>query len=82
LYKVEIDPEAHDQIGTMPTAGLIALAEVLAFLELTPWAGKPHHTSNPDGALRRVLGGSRGRVTYLILEDRRRVDVPHVLWLG
>jgi hypothetical protein len=58
VYKVDIDPEARDQIGALPAEVLIALAEVMAMLELAPWDGLPHHKDNPDGALRGTVSRS------------------------
>jgi hypothetical protein len=78
MYKLDIDPDARDQLNAVPAGELNTLAEVFAMLELTPWNGQPH----PDGAVRRVLFGDWGIVVYLILEDQRRVDVLQVVWAG
>lgn len=53
-------------------------------LELVPWNGIPYNDDLPDGSLRELLfgPGSLGKVSYLILEDQRRVDVLKVMWLG
>jgi hypothetical protein len=53
MYKIDIDPEAREQIGAVPAEALNALAETMAMLELTPWVGNPQHQDNPDGAVRR-----------------------------
>ncbi len=37
--------------------------------------GDPVHKDNPDGAVRAHAFGRGGLMTYLILEDQRRVDV-------
>jgi hypothetical protein len=39
---------------------------------------------NPDGPVRMLTFGphSEGMVTYLVLEDQRRVDVLYVTWIG
>lgn len=82
MYKVEVDPEAREQIGAMPAQALVALAEVMAVLEVAPWSGSPHHHGNPHGAVRRTVFSGQGMIIYLILEDQRRVDVLKVLWAG
>ena len=82
MYRLDIDPEARDQINAVPARELKLLAEVFAMLELTPWNGQPQHKDNPDGEVRRVLFGDWGIVTYLILEDQQRVDVLQVVWAG
>jgi hypothetical protein len=63
---------------------LTAYAEVLTTLELKPWNGRPQHTGNPDGAVRRWSFGpkSAGHVVYLILEDQREVHLLLVQWLA
>lgn len=57
------------------------LAEVLAMLELTPWHCPPINDDNPDGAVRQFTFGDAGQalLTFLILEQQRRVDVLEVL---
>ncbi len=47
-----------------------------------PWNGDPVHKDNPDGAVRAHAFGRVGLMTYLILEDQRRVDVLIVQWVG
>lgn len=83
-YDIEVYPEARVQIRALPGKGPTALAEAMAMLELTPWNGAPYNETNPDGAMRQLVFGPNGAgmVTYLILEDQRRVDVITVLWLG
>jgi hypothetical protein len=54
----------------------------MSMVELTPWAGPAINEDNPEGNVRVVPFGSAGMVTYLILEDQRRVDVLEVLWVG
>jgi hypothetical protein len=81
-YQIEVYPDAREQIQAVPAVALPALAEVMAMLELAPWAGDPLHAANPDGAMRAVSFGPAGAgiIVYLILEDQRRVDVARVLW--
>lgn len=53
-------------------------------LEVSPWGGEPTNDRNPDGPVRTLVFGGhhQGMITYLILENQRRVDVLSVLWLG
>jgi len=53
-------------------------------VEISPWSGEPVNDRNPDGPVRTHTFGPehQGMVTYLILDDQRRVDVLSVLWLG
>lgn len=41
--------------------------------------GAPLHDENPGGAVRTLPLGRAGMVTYLILDDQRRVDVVNVV---
>jgi hypothetical protein len=82
LYYIDTDSVALDQIAALPIEALSHYAQVLGVLELAPWNGVPYNKNKPDGIMRTLLfGGGRGKVTYLILEDQRRVDVLTVLWL-
>jgi mRNA-degrading endonuclease RelE of RelBE toxin-antitoxin system len=83
-YKIEIDPQAQDQIRALPAGMLQAFAEVIAMLELTPWNGAPYVAAKPDGNIRRLTFGPSDSaiVIYMILEGQRRVDVLKVMWLG
>lgn len=83
-YKIDIDPEERDQIRALPPGVPNALAEAMAVLELAPWNGEPYNDDKPDGSMRVLLfgAGNRGKVTYLILEDQRRVDVLKVMWIS
>jgi hypothetical protein len=53
-------------------------------LEVAPWSGDPLIGSKPDGGIRTTTFGpsGQGMITYLILEDQRRVDILDVLWIG
>jgi hypothetical protein len=78
-YSLEVSEEARAQIDTLPDQVAAALAEVWAFLEITPWAGTARHDRAP---VRQVdFADGAGLVTYLILEDQRIVEVLLVLWL-
>jgi hypothetical protein len=83
-YKIDVDPEARDQIRVLPPELLNALGEVVAMLELTPWNGIPFVEANPEGNVRHVVFGRGGAavVVYMILEHQLRVDVLKVMWLG
>jgi hypothetical protein len=84
VYKIEIYPDALDQIGALSVAAQRILSEVLAAIQLVPWNGPSASEQNPDGALRRFLFGPEGAgmVTYLVLDDQREVHVVQVLWIG
>lgn len=83
-YELDIDPEAREQLHALPAEIRPAVAEVMAVLELVPWNGVSLSDANPDGEVRQLVFGplGKGLVTYLILEDQRRVDVLRVHWLG
>lgn len=82
MYRIETDSNALEQIAALPDDAPAAYAQVLGVLELVPWNGDPLHEDNPDGAVRTLPFGRAGMVTYLILEDQRRVDVLNVVWVG
>ena len=79
-YAVEVDPEAAEQLDALPHHAALALAEAVAVLELTPWSGEPINTRNPEGPVRMLAFGTAGLVTYLVLEDQRRVDLLRIVW--
>ena len=62
-YTVDVDPEAREQIGALPSVALTALAEAMTVLTLTPWNGDPINKENPDGAVRVLLFNPRGMIT-------------------
>lgn len=82
MYRLRTYEEAIEQIAALPEAALDHYAQVIDVLELVPWSGDPYNMSNPDGAMRQLVfgPGGKGMVTYLVLEDQRRVDVLRVLW--
>jgi hypothetical protein len=80
-YSLDIDPRAQATIAALPADALPVLAEVLTVLELTPWNGRPVNPDNPDGAVRNMAFGA-GMITYLVLEEERRVDVLLIAWAG
>jgi hypothetical protein len=84
VYQLVPDAATIDQVAALPVEALSAYVEVLAVLELKPWAGEPQHAANPDGAMRRWIfgAGGSGQLIYLIAEDRREVHLLMVQWLG
>ena len=81
-YSLDVDPLAEQQIAALPQPALGALADALAVLEPVPWNGLPINRAEPDGAVRQLPFGNLGLITYLILDDRQRVDLPIVTWAG
>ena len=84
MYRVETDQTAQQQIDALPAHALPAYVELRTLLEISPWSGPPVNANNPEGQVRTLTFGAnhKGMVTYLILEDQRRVDVLSVLWIG
>ena len=83
MYRISVYPEAQEQIAALPDEALVGYAEVTNVLELSPWAGPPHHRSNPGGAVRRWHFGpsAAGQLIYLVVEDAQEVHVLLVQWL-
>lgn len=81
-YAIDIDLRAHADIAALPESELLAFAEVLTFLQLTPWNGRPINPDNPLGPVRTLAFGSTGMVTYLVLDSEQRVDVLIVASVG
>jgi len=84
VYSYEILPEARDQVDGLPSVALIDYAELITFVELTPWDAPSYRDDNPDGNMRKIVFGRDGEsiAVYLILEDQRRVVVVSVTWVG
>ncbi len=82
MHRVETYPEARDQIAVLPDDALAGYAEALGVMALIPWNGEPINKDNSTGSVRTLPFGAAGMVTYLILEDQRRVDVITVVWVG
>lgn len=82
MYRVTTDHQVIEQVAALPIEALASYAELLVVLETVPWNGDPFHKDNPDGAVRAHAFGRGGLVTYLVLEDQRRVDVLTVQWVG
>ena len=83
-YSVEEDERAQAQVEILPAAALTSYAEIRVVLEIAPWSGNSLNSANPNGAVRTATFGpaSQGMVTYLVLQDIRRVDILDVFWLG
>jgi hypothetical protein len=83
VYTYDAVPDAVAQVDALPVAALSAYAELIAFLELTPWEGASYREDKPDGPMRTMPFGKRaeGMAVYVILDDQRRVVVVSVTWL-
>jgi hypothetical protein len=83
-YRVDEDERAQAQVRALPATALTSYGEIRVVLEIAPWSGDSLNNANPDGAVRTATFGPapEGMVTYLVLEDIRRVDVLDVVWLG
>jgi hypothetical protein len=83
VYSYEAVPDAVAQVDELPVPALPAYAELITFLELTPWEGAPYRDDKPNGNMRAMPFGKRaeGMAVYVILEEQRRVVVVSVTWL-
>lgn len=83
MYAYDAVPDAVAQVAELPVHALPAYAELIAFLELTPWAGTAYREDRPDGNMRVMPFGKRaeGMAVYVILEEQLRVVVVSVTWL-
>jgi hypothetical protein len=83
VYSYDAVPDAVAQVAELPVHALTAYAELIAFLELTPWEGAPYREDKPEGSMRTMPFGKRaeGMAVYVILEEQRRVVVVSVTWL-
>lgn len=84
MYRVTTDERSQPQIEALPSAAGAPFAEARVVLEVSPWSGDPLIAAQPDTGLRTLAFGpsGQGMITYLILEDQRRVDILDVLWIG
>ncbi|WP_214103284.1 hypothetical protein [Acrocarpospora catenulata] len=84
MYAVEYGDEAQEQADVLPFDALAPFLEVLAVLGVAPWSGKSLNEDNPNANILTLAFGPRkqGMVTYMILEDRRHVEILKVMWLG
>jgi len=83
VYSYDITPEAVDEVAALPKGALPFYAELITFLELTPWAGQPYRAEYPDRNMRSMSFGANaeGLTAYVILEEQRRVVVINVIWI-
>lgn len=84
MYTVDTDGLAQQHVNVLPPEALAAFAELRGRLGAAPWSGQPYHQNKPQSAMRARAFGAHGEglVTYLILDDQRRVDVLTVQWVG
>jgi hypothetical protein len=84
MYDLTTDERSQPQIDALPAAGLVPFAEVRAALEVAPWStGESLNDEYPEAPVRSVVFGTEGQgmLTYLVLEQQRRVDILDVTWL-
>ncbi len=84
MYEVGADDQSQPEIDALPKLALPLFAEARVAIEVAPWNGDAINPAFPDAPVRTLVFGaqSQGLVTYLILEDQRRVDILKVLWIG
>ena len=84
MYQVTTDQQSQPQIEALPADALSPFAGARVVLEVAPWSGEPLIATRPDSGLRTLTFGpsGQGMITFLILEDQRRVDILDVLWVG
>ncbi|GLZ50367.1 hypothetical protein Acsp06_65520 [Actinomycetospora sp. NBRC 106375] len=80
-YEIDV-ASVRGELEALPRPALVALAEVLAVLEVSPWSGEPLVDRNPGGAVRTMAFGVAGLVTYVVVEQFGRVDLLQVHWAG
>ncbi|MDN5749937.1 MAG: hypothetical protein L0H64_15705 [Pseudonocardia sp.] len=83
MYSYDILPEVRDYVDGMPVAALASYAELIGFMELTPWDAPAYRQDKPDANMRKMLfgPGSEDIAVYLILDEQRRVIVVSVTWV-
>lgn len=84
MYEVSADEQSQPEIDALPRAALLFFAEARVAMEVAPWNGDAINAAYPDAPVRTLAFGPyrQGLITYLILEDQRRVDILKVLWIG
>jgi hypothetical protein len=80
-YEVDV-ATVRAEIEALPRPALLALAKTLAVLEVDPWSGAPLVDRNPGGAVRTMAFGPAGLLTYVVVQQLRRVDLLQVHWAG
>jgi hypothetical protein len=84
VYRVTTDQHSQPQIDALSRDASAQFAEVRTAPEVAPWtAGASLNDENADAPVRSLVFGPEGQglVTYLILEEQRRVDALDVTWL-
>ena len=84
MYSVEWEQHALEQVAALPSQAFPFYAELVALLEVAPWGGDAYGRQRPETNMRTLAFGSQGEglMTYLILDDQRRVVVLRMLWAG
>jgi hypothetical protein len=84
VYSVEWEQHALEEAAALPSQAFPYYAELMTLLEVAPWGGDAYDRRRPDTNMRtHAFGGhGEGLMTYLILDDQRRVVVLRVLWIG
>lgn len=80
VYCVATDERTDEQIAALPVAAISPFAEVRTLLEMQPWTGLPFYADIPASPVRILPFGDAEMITYLILDDLRRVELLEVLW--
>lgn len=82
MYSVETADQAIAQLDALPAEALPHYAELVAMLQLAPWAGRTYDDRDPDLPTRSQTFGDRGQglAIYLVLERQRRVCVLRLHW--
>jgi hypothetical protein len=60
VYDFDVTAEARDQITALPAQARPYLAELITFLELTPWNGRSASDKDRDAPLRTQAFGPHG----------------------
>jgi hypothetical protein len=83
VYLVRLDDIVRPQIAALPERLRVSFAEALTSLRTDPWSGEPYTVRRPTGSMRQVAfgPGGQGLIVYMILEDRRLVDLLKIIWL-
>ena len=83
MYNYETVPDAQEQIDALPALALPYYAELITFMELTPWNGHSVNKKDPKSPMRTMPFGPRGEglATYVIVQNPNRVVVVKVLWV-
>ncbi|MEU7142852.1 hypothetical protein ABZ942_25640 [Nocardia sp. NPDC046473] len=84
MYRVETDPDVHQQIAALPAAALGPFAELMVTLEVSPWSGDSINRAKSEAPVRTMAFGANheGLITYLVVDERREVHVLIVQWVG